>query len=74
MKITISGTHEDLGKEVSITLHGDDGDITQYIDCFRYTLLAWGFAVTSVDKFLPEVCEDDPDQDAMDNGQFGVGA
>jgi len=54
MRLTLEPTTEGTRQhKIIIESPGDDQDIMDMRDLLRYMLLAWGFAIESIDELLP---------------------
>lgn len=52
MKITITGTHEDTGREVSVQIVGDGHAIDKVVELFADALKGWSFHPDTVNEVL----------------------
>jgi len=54
VKITITGTHQDAGREVSVSMSSDNATIETAVGLMRDALLAWGFQRENIDDWICE--------------------
>lgn len=57
MKITITGTNQDIGREVSVQIADDDLILPKILELIADALKGWGFEQSCVNRALQE--EDD---------------